>query len=226
MGFGPGLPAAGVSADGRRASVVTASFDGAVLAGGSSRRMGRDKALIEAPDGRPLALVGVEALRTAGATEVIVVGGDERGLRALGVSWVADLHPGEGPLGGVLTAFANTTAELVVVMACDMPGVDSEVPAALVAALAAAPDSGVAVAVVGEREQPLTACWRRSTARDALRAAFVAGERAPRKVLSGLGVVRVDGLPVSQLADVDSPEDLRRYAEPPPHLPTDEQDAP
>jgi molybdopterin-guanine dinucleotide biosynthesis protein A len=100
------------------------------------------------------------------------------------------------------------------------------VPAALAAALVARPDAGVALAVVGEREQPLTACWRRSSALPALRSAFEAGERAPRKVLAGLGVVRVAGLPVQELVDVDSPEDLRRYAEAPLHPPHDEQDSP
>lgn len=186
--------------------------------------MGTDKALVAGPDGRALALVGVEALRAAGAAEIVVVGGDEASLRALGLPWVADLHPGEGPLGGILTAFAHTTAERVVVMACDMPGVGPSVPAALAEALAAEPDAAVALAVVGEREQPLTACWRRSSALPALRSAFAAGERAPRKVLPELGVVHVAGLPVQQLVDVDSPEDLRRYAEAPLHPPTDEQD--
>jgi molybdenum cofactor guanylyltransferase len=202
---------------------VTTAFSGAVLAGGASRRMGRDKALVEAPDGRALVLVGVDALAAAGAVEVVVVGGDERALRGLGVAWVPDLHPGEGPLGGILTALAATRADLVVVMACDMPGVGRGVPAALVSALAASPESGVALATVGERDQPLTACWRRSIAAPVLGAAFAAGERAPRKVLPALGAVRVGGLPLEQLVDVDSPEDLRRYAEEP-HPPTDEQD--
>jgi molybdenum cofactor guanylyltransferase len=205
---------------------VTTAFAGAVLAGGASRRMGRDKALVEAPDGRALVLVGVDALLAAGASEVVVVGGDERTLRGLGVRWVPDLHPGEGPLGGILTALDATDAALVVVMACDMPGVGAAVPSALVAALAASPGSGAAVATVGDREQPLTACWRREVAGPLLRAAFAAGERAPRKVLPVLGVVRVEGLPVAQLIDVDSPEDLRRYAEAPPHPTTDEQDDP
>jgi molybdenum cofactor guanylyltransferase len=205
---------------------VSPVFAGAVLAGGASRRMGRDKALVSGPDGRPLALVGVDALRAAGAEEIVVVGGDEVALRALGLPWIADLHPGEGPLGGIVTAFAHTTAELVVVLACDMPGVGPRVPAALVEALVAAPDAGVAVALVGEREQPLTACWRRSSALGPLRAAFDAGERAPRHVLPGLEVVRVGGLPSLQLVDVDSPDDLRRYAEPLLRPPTDEQDDP
>jgi molybdenum cofactor guanylyltransferase len=205
---------------------VTTPFAGVVLAGGASRRMGRDKALVPGPDGRALALVGIEALRAAGAAEVLVVGGDEAALRAMGLPWAADLHPGEGPLGGILTAFTCTTEDLVVVMACDMPGVGPEVPTALVAALAADPDAGVALAVVGEREQPLTACWRRTATAGALRSAFEAGERAPRKVLPELGVVRVGGLPLRQLVDVDSPDDLHRYAEAPTPPTTDEQDHP
>jgi len=215
--------------DGGAAAGVSAPFAGAVLAGGASRRMGRDKALVAAPDGRPLVVVGLDALRAAGATDLVVVGGDERALDALGdrgARWVPDLHPGDGPLGGILTALAATDEELVVVMACDMPGVGPEVPAALAAALAGSPASGAAIATVDDREQPLTACWRRSLAAAPLRSAFEEGERAPRKVLPVLDAVRVHGLPVSQLVDVDSPEDLHRYAESPPHPPTDEQDHP
>jgi molybdopterin-guanine dinucleotide biosynthesis protein A len=186
--------------------------------------MGRDKALVSAPDGRALVVVGVDALRRAGASEVVVIGGDEAALASVGLRRVADLHPGEGPLGGILTALEATSAGLVVVMACDMPGVGPEVPAALVEALMAAPGATAAVAVVGDRDQPLTACWRRTTALPVLRAAFAAGERAPRKVFPEIQVVRVEGLPTAQLVDVDSPEDLRRYAEAPPHPPTDERD--
>ena len=205
---------------------MTVAFDGAVLAGGASRRMGSDKALVDAPGGRPLVVVGVEALRAAGALEVVVVGGDGPALQGLGLPWVPDRFPGEGPLGGIVTALHATRADLVVVMACDMPGVGPEVPAALVRALAAAPGAGVAVAVVGDREQPLTACWRRSVALEVLTSAYDAGERAPRFVLAALNPVRVDGLPLEQLVDVDCPEDLRRYAEGALHPESEEQDAP
>ena len=80
-----------------------AAFDGAVLAGGASPRMGRDKALIEI-DGVAMVTIAVEALRAAGAADVWVVGGDRGAIEALGHRWVPDLHPGEGPLGGVITA--------------------------------------------------------------------------------------------------------------------------
>jgi len=188
--------------------------------------MGTDKALLPGPDGRPMAVVAADALAGAGAARIAVVGGDGARLLELGLEPLPDLHPGEGPLGGIVTALTalGPDADLVVVLACDMPEVGPEVPGALVAALDAAPTAGVAVALVGEREQPLTACWRSSVARPVLEEAFAAGERAPRHLLGRLGVVRVGGLPVGQLLDVDSPEDLRRYAGPPLHRPLDEQD--
>jgi molybdopterin-guanine dinucleotide biosynthesis protein A len=188
-------------------------FCGAVLAGGGSRRMGRDKALVEARPGRPLVLVAAQALEGAGASSVVVVGGDGVALEAVGLRWVPDRLPGQGPLAGILTALDEASTDVVVVLACDMPGVGPEVPTALVAALDDDPSARVAVAVVGERDQPLTAAWRCSTALDGIEAAFAAGERAPRRLLEAPGVVRVLGLPIGQLEDVDSPEDLRRYAE-------------
>jgi molybdopterin-guanine dinucleotide biosynthesis protein A len=188
-------------------------FCGAVLAGGRSSRMGRDKALVEVGPGRPLVVVAAQALEAAGASAVIAVGGDQVGLEALGLRWVPDRFPGQGPLAGILTALAEATTDVVVVLACDMPGVGPEVPAALVAALDDDPSARVAAAVVGDRDQPLTAAWRCSTAQHGIEAAFDAGQRAPRRLLEGPGVVRVLGLPIGLLEDVDSPDDLRRYAE-------------
>ncbi|MER3453356.1 MAG: hypothetical protein C4344_06940 [Acidimicrobiia bacterium] len=51
------------------------TFSGAVLTGGRSSRMGRDKAFV-ALGGRPLVTYPVGALRMAGATEVFAVGGE------------------------------------------------------------------------------------------------------------------------------------------------------
>jgi molybdopterin-guanine dinucleotide biosynthesis protein A len=192
---------------------VSVGFEGAVLAGGASRRMGTDKAFVAAPDGRALVAVAAEALRDAGAARTFVVGGDRAGIESLGLAWVADRHPGEGPLGGIVTALLASEHDLVVVLACDMPEVDATVPEALVRGLRDEPAAGVAVALAGRREQPLTSCWRRSVALPVLDEAFASGERAPRHLLDRLAVIRVAGLPVDRLADVDSPDDLRRYAD-------------
>ena len=96
-------------------------FTGAVLTGGRSTRMGTDKAFVEV-DGRPMAGRVAAALRAAGAAEVLAVGGDLDRLPSLGFDRaVPDRHPGEGPLGGLLTALAAAGHDVVVVLACDVP---------------------------------------------------------------------------------------------------------
>jgi molybdopterin-guanine dinucleotide biosynthesis protein A len=188
-----------------------AAFSGAVLTGGSSTRMGSDKALLEVV-GRPLALTAAAALEAAGAAEVLAVGGDLGALRALGLDARADDHPGEGPLGGILTALRLAAHDPVVVLACDMPEVDAAAVSALVDALVRHPDAQVAAADDG-RVQGLTAAYRRAAAA-VLADRFAAGERAVRRAIEPLEVVRVAGLAPATLADVDRPEDLRRYAHP------------
>ena len=189
-----------------------AAFSGAVLTGGSSTRMGRDKALL-AVGGRPLALAAASALERAGAAEVLAVGGDLDALRALGLDARADDHPGEGPLGGILTALRVAAHDPVVVLACDMPEIDAATVSLLVGALALHTDAEIAAAEDGGRVQGLTAAYRRAAA-PRLAERFAAGERGVRRAIEPLELVRVAGLTPAALADVDGPDDLRRYAHP------------
>ncbi|MET0580139.1 MAG: NTP transferase domain-containing protein, partial [Ilumatobacteraceae bacterium] len=76
---------------------------GAVLTGGSSRRMGTDKAFVEV-DGVPMAERVAAALSGGGCSPVSYVGGDVALLARFGRTVHADRFPGAGPLGGVLTA--------------------------------------------------------------------------------------------------------------------------
>ena len=185
-------------------------FTGAVLAGGASSRMGTDKALLDV-GGRPLVAAAAAALAGAGASDVLVIGGDQSAVGALGLDARPDDHPGEGPLGGILTALRLARGATVMVLACDMPAIDAASVAAIVAALDGAPEADVAAAVVDGRRQLLTAAYRGQGAA-ALRAAFEGGERAPRRAVQGLEVVEVHGLDPHLLGDVDRPDDLRRYA--------------
>jgi molybdopterin-guanine dinucleotide biosynthesis protein A/rhodanese-related sulfurtransferase len=185
-------------------------FTGVVLAGGASRRMGRDKALLEV-DGRPLAAIAAAALVEAGADgPVLAVGGNGAALRRLGLEPVPDRYPGEGPLGAVLTALAVARHDVVVVLACDLPGADTTAVALVVAALAATTRADVAIPVVDGWGQPLHAAWRRS-ARARVGAAFDGGERALHRALRGLTTVTVFGVASRAVADVDTPADLERH---------------
>jgi molybdopterin-guanine dinucleotide biosynthesis protein A len=202
------------SADGDRA----VAFTGVVLAGGSSSRMGRDKAFIEV-DGRPLVTIAVGALRAGGASRVVVVGGDAARIGALdpglhpGLDLIVDEHPGDGPLGGLVSGLRAADDPIAMVLACDMPAIDGDTVAFIVGALASHATALVAAPRVGDRLQILTAAYR-LTVLPVLDAAFVAGERAPRRALGPVEVTEVVGVDPNRLDDVDRPQDLSRYAQP------------
>ena len=165
--------------------------------------MGRDKALIVV-HGEPLVRRVASALAEAGAARVFVVGGDRPAIDALGLDTIADRFPGEGPLGGVLTALAATDAAVVAVMGTDLVAPD---PTAIRTALDALGDHDVAVPVSGGRRHFHHAVWRRS-AQHALEAAFAAGERAIKRAVRDLDVVEVAGIDPAALADADTPDEL------------------
>ena len=67
-------------------------FGGAVLAGGFSKRMGFDKALLEL-DGKPLITRVTDSLLEAGLVAPQIVGGDIESFRKLGYSCLEDEYP-------------------------------------------------------------------------------------------------------------------------------------
>lgn len=184
-------------------------WTGAVLTGGASTRMGRDKALLEVA-GVPLAGIAVRALSAAGAVRTFAVGGDRVALEALGLEVVPDRHPGTGPLGGLVTALAEARTEVVVVLPCDLPGADARAVAQIVAALLEAPSAAVAIPMAEGRRHVLHAAWRATFALPVLRGAFAAGERAPWRAVATLPYVVVSGIDPVVLRDADRPEDLPR----------------
>ena len=192
------------------------AFTGIVLAGGSSSRMGRDKAFVEV-NGRPLVAIAVDAQRSGGASRVLVVGGDALRIRRLGLDLelLADEHPGHGPLGGLATGLRASRDLIAMVLACDMPAIDGESVTRIVGALADHPTALVAAPVVGDRRQILTAAYRLAVL-PVLDEAFAAGERAPRRALQAVEVIDVTGIDPVRLDDVDRPQDLSRYAQPQP----------
>lgn len=102
------------------------SLGAIILCGGASRRMGRDKALLDW-DGRRAVDRVAELARAVGAEALVTAGAD------LGLPWVPDDAAGAGPVGGVLAgAKALGTARLLV-LAVDAPTVTPEDLAPLLA---------------------------------------------------------------------------------------------
>jgi molybdopterin-guanine dinucleotide biosynthesis protein A len=99
---------------------------GAVLAGGQSRRMGRDKAML-AHEGRPMWARQAGVLREAGADPVAIVrapGQPPLGLPEDLLLW-HDTVTDAGPLAGLQVALTYARTSLVAVLAVDMPRIDA-----------------------------------------------------------------------------------------------------
>jgi molybdopterin-guanine dinucleotide biosynthesis protein A len=178
---------------------------GAVLAGGQSRRMGRTKALIDV-GGQPMATYVAHALAIAGCRDVVLVGGDPTELAALDLPVIADRHPGEGPVGGVLTALHHQQhggATHVVVAACDLPGLTASTVTRMLEAVTGA--TSVVVAMT-DRLEPALAVWNVQTFMP-IEAAFETGVRALHEVLALFDVATVAIDPV-EMRNMNRPEDL------------------
>ncbi len=90
-----------------------------VLAGGGSRRFGRDKALV-ALDGVPLLRRVLDAARAA-SDDVWIVADRADKYAFEGVQQLADRRPGHGPLGGLHTGLAAARHERAFLLGCDTP---------------------------------------------------------------------------------------------------------
>ncbi len=174
---------------------------GAVLCGGASSRMGVDKATIEV-DGVAMARRVANALVEAHCSPVVAIGGDSVELSRLGLEHVGDQFPGEGPLGGILTAL--TVGSPAAVVACDLPNLRPVTVAGLIAALGG---HDAAIAHSG-RAEPLCAVWS-DRATSVLRAQFQSGERAVHRAINGLDIAWVT-VSAAELRNVNTPDDLGR----------------
>jgi molybdenum cofactor guanylyltransferase len=171
----------------------------AVLAGGSSTRMGRDKALIEV-DGRPLALHVADRLRAC-SDDVFVVA-----KRDLGFPVVIDRFDVDTPLAGVATALRAATHRLVFVCGCDMPLVDPD----LIRDLAARAEEHLAVVPQSDGKlQSLHAVWSVDALPD-VEACLLAGERSVRAVLERVGALTVE-VEGASFRNINTPEELELF---------------
>jgi molybdenum cofactor guanylyltransferase len=188
----------------------TLKATGVVLAGGESRRMGRDKLRLMVGD-KPL-LARVCLAVASRCDEILVVGG----CAPAGTRHVPDLRPGrQGPLAGIEAGLLAARHRAVFVAAGDMPFLTGDLAGYLLGLL-----SGDVPAVVpdfGGRLHPLCAAYGREV-RPAVSAALDRGRRSVRELLEDLPGVRYVrqeelqrfGNPVLLLTNVNSPEDLDR----------------
>jgi molybdopterin-guanine dinucleotide biosynthesis protein A len=95
------------------------SITGVILAGGKSSRMGQNKALMSL-GGKRLVDRVVEVMRSV-FDDLLIVTNTPEMYADLGLTTVRDVWPDKGSLGGVYSAIYHVATPYCLVVACDMP---------------------------------------------------------------------------------------------------------
>ena len=178
----------------------------AILAGGTSTRMGTNKGLMPIR-GRPLILAAADALRGRFG-ELFIVSDDAAAFAFTGLPVIPDRAPGKGPLEGIASALEAARLDTLFVVACDMPEIDFALMERL---LAAPPEYDCAVPRVGPGlYEPLFAVYRKS-ALPAMNAALAAGRRNVQAVFPLLKTLYVDADRPSGILNLNTPREVERY---------------
>ncbi|MHA3775518.1 molybdenum cofactor guanylyltransferase [Verrucomicrobiota bacterium sgz303538] len=189
-------------------------FSAALLAGGQSRRMGRDKAglIIE---GTALWERQVRLLHELNPEQFFICGRPDGPYVGKGYDVAVDIEPGAGPLGGLVTALRHSTTEMLLLLAVDMPAMEvgflekmlrrSQVTAKCV------------IPSTRDEFEPLAAVYRHECLEIAEHH-LKAGQRAMRRLVSDLirsGLAETYSLTKNEetfFVNVNTPFDFERFA--------------
>jgi molybdopterin-guanine dinucleotide biosynthesis protein A len=127
---------------------------GVILAGGQSRRMGRDKAFL--PFGKGLLIERVIEVVQQVTAEVILITNTPEQYQRFGLPMFADVIAEAGSLGGIYTGLVSTKTPYSLCLACDMPFVK---PAFLRFLCETAAEADVVIPRNAEDFQPLCAVY-------------------------------------------------------------------
>jgi molybdopterin-guanine dinucleotide biosynthesis protein A len=159
-------------------------FDAIVLSGGAARRLGgADKPGMVVGGGSLLERVLDAA---SGARRTVVVGPPRPTTRP--VRWCREQPPGGGPVAAIEAGLRVSDADVVVLLAADLPWIEPAVPA-LLAGLAGA-DAAVLVDPEGRRNF-LAAAWRRAALMAALDQAADPAGAAVRALYEGRRIIEI-----------------------------------
>ena len=186
------------------------TFGAVILCGGSSRRMGRDKAELT---------VGGETFlqrlirELGGYPEVLLSAADSESYARWGVPVIPDRFPHAGPAAGLQSALTSCRSDALVCVPCDLPLFSKELGDALCAALR--PEDHAAVVETRDgRIHPLCGVYRREAA-PILERCLTQGTRRMRDILGQMRV-RTFALADTPYGDelvtnLNTPEEYRQF---------------
>ena len=192
-------------------SIDTDDVSGIILAGGSSTRLGQDKALIAA--GEETLIERVVRRLEGVVTRIVLVTNEPERYAFLGLPVAGDVYPGVGTLGGLHAGLAAIETPYALAVGCDMPFLN---PALLRHIISLRAGCDVVMPRIGRYREPLHALYARSCAAR-LAHAIGAGQRRIMHALEGArlcyvereAIVRYDPQ-LHSFFNVNEPQDLAR----------------
>ena len=127
-----------------------------VLAGGRSRRLGLDKALLRLDDET---LLEATVKKAATLSDEVIVAGGPFPYPLPSARLVADVYPGCGPLSGIHAGLSAASSFHSLVVACDMPFLNMELLRCMVEM---APGYDVVIPHLGDKLEPLHAIYSKN----------------------------------------------------------------
>ena len=98
-----------------------------LLAGGQSRRMGTNKALLSLGGKKNMERIVDELSKVSQLSLPLIVTNQPEVYSWLGLQMTSDLYPGQGPLAGIHAGMLASEHKVNLVVACDMPFVSSNI---------------------------------------------------------------------------------------------------
>lgn len=184
-----------------------------ILAGGKNFRMGRDKALVPY-EGKPM-LQRVYQVAAACTEQVYVLtpwAERYQNILPSNCQYLVETQPGKGPVNGLSEGLEQISADWILLLACDLPLLDSEIIQSWINKLPQIPIS--TLALVPQRSQiwePMCAFYRKEVKTE-LDTFLKAGKRSFQELLSGIDVeaLTVDEKAALMLLNCNYPGDLER----------------
>ncbi len=176
---------------------------GIILAGGKSRRMGQDKALLQVNHQTLLRLTAQKIARVFHHKALVT--GSEAKYQDLGWEIILDQYPGCGPLSGIQAALSQVKTPYIFVVACDMPCITT---ANIHRILNLIDDWDVIIPYRNGHWEPLFALYRQSC----LKPIEIILQQQQYRVESFFSQVKVKKVPWEKddfsLSNINTPQDL------------------
>jgi|GEM_PF-556245 len=194
--------ASGRVSPGDRVNVVRSNaISVVVLAGGKSRRFGKDKRFALLPDGRTWLQRAIDLAYEISDDVVVSVSANESGADRDGARYIPDKYPECGPLGGLVTCMEVCKGSVVLAFAVDQTRVVGDLLRILATQLRGI---GVCFEENGEIE-PFPCALDRVKAYTLLKQAVEDGRLSVKKVMKEIGI---DGFPLERVKEIGEPSYL------------------